>query len=496
MRMGLVLAAATIPAVAMAQSAQTSAPTSSQGDVSLTIYNNDLALVQDVRQMSLPLGRTRQEFPDVSAAIRPETVTLNAGGTGIVEQNFDYDLLTPAKLMDKAVGQTVTVVRTNPATGVETREAATILANNGGTVVRFGDRIEVLNEYGARVIFPSLPAGLRARPTLSVTLDTTTPGARPVSLSYLSRGFGWKADYVALFDEAAGKIDVQGWITLNNNSGTTFGKAKVLLVAGSVGDGAQNYAAQNYGGGRPVMPGNRMGTQSAGRESLGDFYVYPIAGRTTVANAQQKQVSFLDVAGAPATKAYHFRNGWLSSQTEPQSADTVLRFSTAREAGLGDALPAGTVRVYMRDARGQPQFIGENSIGHTPMGSSLALKTGEAVDVKVQPVLEKRDRIDSGEWERSLRYRVTTPGKAPSEVTVETEKVFWRTTMTYKVTNARATPVVVEVVQGGLDNWWHDTRVPSESIKGEQRSADERIWQVPVPANGETTLTVQFDTRY
>ena len=266
MRKVLVLLGAAAPAMAFAQSAPTSAPSSSQGDVSLTIYNNDLALVQDVRQMSLPLGRTRQEFPDVSAAIRPETVTLNAGGTGIVEQNFDYDLLTPAKLLDKAVGQSVTLVRTNPATGVETRESATILANNGGTVVRVGDRIEVLNEYGARVIFPSLPAGLRARPTLSVTLDTTAPGARPVSLSYLSRGFGWKADYVALFDEAAGKIDVQGWITLNNNSGTTFDKAKVLLVAGSVGDGAQN-----YGGGRPMMPGNRMGTQTANRESLGDL---------------------------------------------------------------------------------------------------------------------------------------------------------------------------------------------------------------------------------
>lgn len=490
MRKVLALAAATLPAIASAQSN----PPSAQGDVSLTIYNNDLALVQDVRQMSLPTGRTRQEFPDVSAAIRPETVTLNAGGTGIVEQNFDYDLLTPEKLMDKAVGQTVTVVRTNPATGAETRESATILANNGGTVVRIGDRIEVLNQYGARVIFPSLPAGLRARPTLSVTLDTTTPGSRPVSLSYLSRGFGWKADYVALFDEAAGKIDVQGWITLNNNSGTTFGQARVLLVAGGVGQ--ENNGYQSYRPQRPVMPGNRPGTQTANRESLGDFYVYPIAGRTTVANAQQKQVSFLDVAGAPATKAYHFRNGWLQNQTEPQSADTVLRFSTAREAGLGDALPAGTVRVYMRDARGQPQFIGENGIGHTPMGSALALKTGEAFDVKVQPMLEKRDRIDSGEWERSVRYRVTTPGKSPIEVTVETEKVFWRTTMTYKVTNAKATPVTVEVVQGGLDNWWHDTRVPSETIKGEQRSADERVWQVPVPANGETTLTVQFDTRY
>lgn len=484
------LAAVALPVVAFAQTAP-----SAQGDVSLTIYNNDLALVQDVRQMSLPLGRTRQEFPDVSAAIRPETVTLNAGGTGIVEQNFDYDLLTPDKLMDKAVGQTVTLVRTNPATGAETRETATILANNGGTVVRIGDRIEVLNTYAARVVFPSLPAGLRARPTLSVTLDTTSPGARPVALNYLSRGFGWKADYVALFDETAGKIDVQGWITLTNNSGTTFDKAKVMLVAGSVGQDSNGYNP-NYRQQRQIMPGNRPGTQSARRESLGDFYLYPIAGRTTVANAQQKQVSFLDVAGAPASKAYHFRNDWLSSQTEPKSADTVLRFSSSKEAGLGDALPAGTVRVYMRDERGQPQFIGENSIGHTPMGSSLALKTGEAFDVKVQPVVEKRDRIDSGEWERTARYRISTPGKASTEVTVDTEKVFWRTTMTYKVTNAKAAPVTVEVVQGGLDNWWRDTRVPLESIKGEQRSADERTWAVPVPANGETTLTVQFDSRY
>lgn len=488
---GAALAGVAMSATALAQGAQSPVAASAQGEVSLTIYNNDLALVQDVRQMALPTGRSRQEFPDVSAQIRPETVTLNATGTGIVEQNFDYDLLTPDKLMDKSVGQTVTLVRTNPATGAETRESALILANNDGTVVRIGDRIEVLERYGARVIYPSLPAGLRARPTLSVTLDTTNPGARPVTLSYLSRGFGWKADYVALFDEAAGKIDVQGWITLNNNSGTTFGKAKVLLVAGAVGDGNQGYSPR-----RPVMPGNRPGMQSANRESLGDFYVYPIDGRTTVANAQQKQVSFLDVAGAPAAKAYHFRNGWLSSQTEAQSADTVLRFSSSREGGLGDALPAGTVRVYMRDARGQPQFIGENSIGHTPMGSSLALKTGEAFDVKVQPVVEKREKIASGEWERTARYRINVNGQPAREVTVDAEKSYWRTTMTYKVTNAKASPVTVEVVQAGLDGWWHDTRIPSESIKGEQRSADERIWAVPVPANGEATLTVQFDTRY
>lgn len=467
-----------------------SVPTSAQGDVSLTIYNNDLALVQDKRQITLPKGISKQEFPDVSAMIRPETVTLGSGDAGIVEQNFDYDLLSPEKLLDKAVGQTVTLVRTNPATGVETREQATVLANNGGTIVRIGDRIEVLESYGARILFSGLPPSLRARPTLSITLNAASAGPRPVTLSYLSSGFGWKADYVALFDEAAGKMDLQGWITLTNNTGTSFPDARVLLVAGSPGQ-------DNDNGRRDVQRQVAFtpGTQSANRERLGDFYVYPIAARTTVANAQQKQVSFLDVAGAPASKGYYFRNQWLGASDEAQSFATVLKLSTAKGSGVGDALPAGTVRVYMRDARGAPQFIGEKGIDHTPMGSTLSLKTGEAFDVKVQPTVEKREKITADEWERTGRWRITVNGKT-DDVTVERQKVYWRTTMTYKVTNAKASPVKVELVQAGLDNWWSDTRVPSESVKGTQRTLDERTWTLDVPANGETTLTVQFDTRY
>jgi len=360
--------------------------------------------------------------------------------------------------------------------------------------VRIGDRIEVLGNYGARVVFPSLPPNLRANPTLSVTLNTTSGGSRPVTLNYLSRGFGWKADYVALFDEQAGKIDVQGWITLTNNSGTTFRNAKTLLVAGAVGQAnGSNYGSMQQQTRGPS--GNRPGTERSDRERLGDFYVYPIAGRTTIANAQQKQVSFLDVAGVPAAKGYFFRNDWLGRQDDPISCDTVLRFSASREGGLGDALPAGIIRVYMRDARGQPQFIGENGIDHTPMGSTLAVKTGEAFDVKVQPTVEKRERINTDEWEQSSRYRVTERGKT-SEVIIDRTKTYWRTSMSYKITNARPQTVSVEVVQGGLDNWWHDTRVPNESIKGSQRSADERVWMVTVPANGETVLTAQFDTRY
>lgn len=438
-----------------------------QGDVAVTIYNNDLALIQDRRQLTLPRGVSAQEFADVSAAIRPETVTLAADGVAIVEQNFDYDLLSPQRLLQKAVGQEVTLVRTNPATGAETRETARVLANNGGTIVQIGQRIEVLNPSQQRIIFPTLPAGLRARPTLSVTLDAEAAGTRPGTLTYLSRGFGWKADYVALFDEAAGKIDVQGWVTLTNNSGTSFVDANTLLVAGAVGEAPTD---RRYPQPRPIAPpGNQPGTETADRERLGDFYVYPLAGRTTIAQAQQKQVSFLDVAGAPAAKAYYFRNDWLGSSDEARSVDTVLRFSTSRQGGLRDALPAGTVRVYMRDQRGAPQFIGENGIGHTPMGSQLALKTGEAFDVKVKPVVETRERIGRDRW---------------------------RTTMRYTLTNARPQAAVVELDQAGLDSYWDDTRVLTESQKSERVDADRVRWRVEVPANGEASVTATFDTRY
>jgi hypothetical protein len=312
------------------------------------------------------------------------------------------------------------------------------------------------------VVFDRVPENLRPRPTLSVTVDSTRAGPHPVTLNYLTRGMGWKADYVTLFDEAKGTIDVQGWVTLTNNTGTTFDNAKTLLVAGDPSD--------SNGGYRPSRGSNvRPGTETADRESLGDFYLYPLKERTTIANAQTKQVSFLDVQGAAARKAYEFDVPWLHTQTDPTSADTVLKFANTRAAGLGDQLPGGTVRVYVKDSKGQPQFIGENVIGHTPMGSELAIRTGSAFDVKVKPVVEKREKLDSDRW---------------------------RTTMRYTLTNARAQPVTVDLVQSGLDWSWTDTRIVDESLTSERRSSDQAVWHVPVPANGETEVTATFVTRF
>ncbi len=472
--LAVLLLMASVPALAQAvDDGAASAGRNQQGEVAVTIYNNNLALVQDRRSIALPAGRSRQEFPDVSAQIRPETVSLSGIGIGVVEQNFDFDLLSPSALMEKAVGETITLVRTNPATGAETRERALVLSANNGVVLRIGNRIEVLRDDGipARVIFDKVPENLRARPTLSVTLEAARGGRQPVTLTYLTPGLGWSADYVALFDENAGKMDVQGWITLTNNSGTPYVNANTLLVAGAVNQSGQQQRYNRYAPPPPPPPPGAIrdpGTETAGRERLGDFYLYPLPERTTIANAQTKQVSFLNVSGSPAQRAYEFRNGWLGTLDQPASVNSVLRFSSSRNGGLGDALPAGTVRVYQRDARGAPQFVGESAIGHTPMGSQLGLVTGQAFDIKVQPTVEKRERASS-------------------------DGSRWRNAMRYRLTNASPRAVTVVLVQSGL---WGDTRIVDESVKSERRSADEVEWRVAVPANGEASVTATFDTRY
>jgi hypothetical protein len=214
--------------------AQDQAPShSAQGELDLTIYA-DLALVQDVRNVNLPAGTVRHEFADVSTAILPETVSLAGAGIDIVEQNFDFDLLSPAKLMEKAEGREITIIRKDPLTDIAKEERAKVLAVNGGVVMQVGNKIEILrdDEAPTRVIFDGIPSNLRARPTLSVTLDSTQSGSRPLSLSYLSKGLGWQADYVGLFDEQNNTLDLQGWVTLTNKSGTTFRDARLTLVAG------------------------------------------------------------------------------------------------------------------------------------------------------------------------------------------------------------------------------------------------------------------------
>jgi hypothetical protein len=438
----------------------TPAPGASGPDLSVTIYNSNLALVQDHRTVSVPAGRSRLELKDVSAAIEPETATLTGGGLTVREQNFDFDLLTPAKMMEKAVGHEVQIVRINPGDGKETAETATVLSANGGVVLKVGSRIEVLRDDGVptRVIFDHVPETLRAEPTLSVMVDADHAGPRAVDLRYLTTGLSWKADYVALFDEGRELLDLQGWVTLTNASGTPFENARTTLVAGDVSMGGgvvQSWRLRRGAAGALV----RTGTETSGDPSLGDLHLYALPERTTVADKQTKQVGILTARAVPAHKIYLYQRYSFASETEPQHAEVAVDFSNSSAAGLGRPLPAGTVRVYERDADQQAQFVGESPVGHTPQGSDLSLKIGEAFDVTVQPTL----------------------------VSSRTDDVFVNTyQMSYILRNARAEPAVVEVRQGGF---FPNGRVLKESLASRSLDAETRVWSVPVPARGQTTLT-------
>lgn len=431
--------------------------------LALTIYNSSLALVEHVRPLTVPAGRHRIEFEGVSAEILSQTVSFAAPGLTLIEQNFDYDLLTPEKLMEKAVGQTVRIVRTNPGTGEETAETAEVLSTVGGVVLRIGGRIEVLREDGipARVIFDEVPPNLRASPTLSVLADASAPVSGDVTLSYLTRGLSWSADYVAVFDEPQGNVALQGWITLRNDSGTTFANASAQLVAGDVnvvGSEAEWWQLYDFRRGRQGSL-RAAGVEGSAREQLADYYVYPLAEATTIANQQTKQVSFLRAERVRADRGYEQTFYSFASDPEPISAEVRVRFSNSQAAGLGEQLPSGVVRVYARDARGNPQFVGEDRIGHTSAGSELALKIGDAFDVTIQPTLRQATQVSR----RATDYD-----------------------MSYVVRNARSQPITVTIRQDGLARF---NEVRAESLEGRRTDADSFAWNVPVPANGETELT-------
>ncbi len=490
--MRVIWAMVMLPAAALAQTAAPIAGTGTgQGDVRITVYA-DQALVEDRRSLSLPAGISRQLFPDVSATIRPETVTLGGDGIEVVEQNFDYDLLSPESLMRKAEGQSITLVRSNPATGAETRDTAKVLAVNGGVVLETGGHVEILRDDGlpVRVIFDRIPPNLRARPTLSVTLAAEKAGVQPVTLRYLTSGLAWKADYVGLFDEAAGRMDLQGWVTLTNSSGTEFRDALITLAAGDLMKLQQprRRAPNPYAS-------TRLGDGESNEQAVGDLYLYPVAARTTVASNQKKQVSFLDASGVAARRLYRFDCDWLCEADEAQAVTSILNFGTGAKGGLGRALPAGIVRVYMRDAGGKTRFVGENRIEHTTAGADVELPTALAFDVKLRPMVIRRERISADEWQATAKFRIVENG-AVQTVTVQRQREYYRTQMKFIVTNARPQPVTVALRQSGLQGWREATRITEESIKGSQDRSDVREWQVPVPARGSAELNVTYLTAF
>ncbi len=452
-----------------------------QKALAVTIYNSNLALVKDTREVRLPKGETKLAFQEVSAQIRPETALLKnftePKGFFVIEQNFDFDLLSPQKLLEKYVGEKVTVVsmRPNPdgPGSKEHREEATVLATNGGTVLQFADRIET--SVPGRIIYSRVPANLRARPTLVLNLNSGADRAQKLELSYLTGGLAWKADYVANLASDEKTLDLNGWVTLTNTSGASYPNATLQLVAGDVNRAKEKpdvaYRMMSKNGAVPAPAAAEMR-----EESLFEYHLYTLDRPTTIQENQTKQVALLGASSVPVRKEFllqgqsHYYSNAYGDTGEKLKVGVYVEFDNKEASNLGKPMPKGIVRVYKKDSEGRAQFIGEDNVDHTPKNELVRLKLGDAFDVTA-----RRKQTDFKKIGGSGRYNYIYD--AAFEVELK---------------NAKKEAVTVTVLEPIPGDW----EMLSQSHPHTKAASGTAKFQVPVPAEGSATLTYRVRVKW
>jgi hypothetical protein len=452
-----------------------------QKQVAVTIYNNNLALVKDQRKVKLDSGSQKLAIRDVSAQIRPETVLLKSlshpNSFTTQEQNFDFDLLTPEKLLEKYVGKTVSLVKINPATGEEKSEQALVMSVNNGVVLKIGNRIETgqffANEGHRRIVFDDIPSTLRDRPTLVTQINNKVTAEQHVELSYLTGGLAWKADYVAELSQNEDRIDLSGWVTLTNTSGASYQNATLQLVAGDVHQVPQSLPqAMNMR--KDVIMAEAAAPMA--EESLLEYHLYTLDRPTTIAENQTKQVALLNATGIPARKelvlkgADYYYQGSYGDLGNKVKVGVFVEFDNKEASKLGMPLPKGIMRVYKKDTKGNAQFVGEDSIDHTPKNESIRLRLGDSFDVTAD-----RKQTDFKVLPRPAK------GNSAFESAYE-----------IKLNNAKKEKVTVTIQEPINGDW----TILSESHPHKKENSRLAVWKVDIPADGSTTLTYRTRVKY
>jgi hypothetical protein len=443
-----------------------------QQSVAVTIYNENLALIKDLRRVTLEAGRNRLALREVSGRMRPETALLRSlshpGSLSLLEQNFDFDLLTPAKLLEKYVGREVRIVRTHPTTGAETIETATVLAANGGVVMRIGDRIET--GLPGRIVYDAVPANLRDKPTLVTELDAARAGMQSLELSYLSGGLSWKADYVAELNASDSALDLNGWVTLTNTSGTAYPNAKLQLVAGDV-NRVRDEMRMAAKSGRMRDVAEAAPASQMAQEALFEYHLYTLQRPTTIADRQTKQVALLGAQGVPVAKElllqgsdYYYRSS-VGGIGQKMKVGVFVQFENRESSRLGVPMPKGVVRVYKKDSAGNAQFVGEDRIDHTPKNEKVRLKLGDAFDVTA----DKK--------QTDFRARGSHMYESAYEIVLR---------------NAKKEAVTVVVREPVPADW----TMLEETQRHAKVASGTAQWKVNVPAEGSTTLKYRVLVRY
>ena len=444
-------------------------------DLALTVYNSNIALVRDVRELTLPGGAFDLSFIDIAATINPATVHFRSltqpGRLRVLEQNYEYDLLEPQKLLNKFVGREVTLVRNrqDAATTVTEEVRARLLAYNNGPVWQIGNEI-VTGMHADHIRFPELPENLYSRPTMVWSLDNDGATEHRIEAAYLAGDLSWNADYVLTVERDDTLADLDGWVTLTNNSGTAFNDARLQLVAGDLHRIQQRYRSNELETARAVA--ESADASSFTQEAFSEYHLYSLGRRTSVRNNETKQINLLTGTGVPVEKRFvvegqqfYYRNQQHPGSPLKDPVKVYFRFRNDGDSGLGIPLPAGNVRVYQADSNGGVQFVGEDRIGHTPRDEALDVQIGTAFDVVSERTQTDFTRINNLVHE--IEFEIT-------------------------LRNHKDEPVVVEVNEPIGGDW----RMLRASHDWTQSAAWAARFNVPVEANGTSTLTYRVRVRW
>jgi len=447
-----------------------------QSDLALTVYNSNLSLVRDVRQLTLPGGETRLRFMDIAASINPATVHFRSlsepDKLDVAEQNYEYDLLDPNKLLQKFVGRDVTLVRAKMASGTTEYEdvKATLLSLNGAPVWKIGNEIVTGVSYES-IRFPEVPENLYERPTLLWTLQNTGARRQRVEASYLTGNLSWSADYVLNVAKDEGSGDLDGWVTLVNQSGTAFKNAQLQLVAGDLHrvvlqSGMDEMRATNAVSKAAAAPAPFQ------QESFSEYHLYSLNRRTSIFDQESKQISLLNASRFPLRKvymvngqSYYYRAAAQPGAPVKDPVQVFYKFKNEEKAGLGMPLPAGTIRVYQQDSRDGSLFAGEDHIDHTPKDEEVSLHIGNAFDIVAERKQTDYKKLSDRLYE--FEYEVTLRNHKPAPITVEVNE-----------------PI------GG------DWEMLNSTSKFAKTAAFAAQFQVPVDKDGTSVLKYRVRVRY
>jgi len=442
-----------------------------QTGVALTVYNVNLALVKDRRSINLARGQGELRFMDVAAQIIPESVQISSlsdpESFRVLEQNYEYDLLNPQKLMDKYVGKEVKLFQKNPYTEREEVVTATLLANNSGPIYRIGN--EVTFNHPGRVILPGLPESLIAQPTLVWLLENSLTRPQTVEASYLTNGVTWRADYVLTLNENDSKADLAGWVTIDNKSGAAYRDAVLKLVAGDVHRVQEEQPRVMLA--RKSMLAEAAPAPQFKEEGFFEYHIYTLQRPSTIRENQTKQIRLITADTVPVKKELLFRGdnyyyfGLYGEVTGNRKVGVFVEIANRKEERLGIPLPKGTVRVYKRDSDAGLQFIGEDAIDHTPKDEKMRIKVGDAFDV-----VATRKQTD---WKKTA----SDTYEAAFEITIR---------------NHKPEDVVVRVIEP-IPGDWQMLGSSHDYKKGEAHSAE---FNIPVKKDGEAKLAYRVRMRY